>query len=515
MDIIRLFVTAFFGFLSFNSVIGQKATLLNSTIDGFPKVELEFNYRSPILLDTTSVKLVENGKPVLDFTLKKSSTETLFKSKQILIIIENSYWERFDKQLNAVKLLWSEIAGETIGKEDQFFVATFDWSKGNNTLQILNKQGTSSPLDVNDLIQAIVQPTKDGRIHQSTEIYPALIEGVAFLKSLNKQDSVAQAILLFSSEFNNIYNNTQTKTDVVISARNSGIPIYTFRYPYSTKYNLRDIAVNTYGHQLDMSETDNQQVVEWINQIPRRYAGENYILKFESSIAANNDFRDVNLVLSDEESLVLRYQSPSKWNIVWKNKAYRYGIIVFVLLIFGFVIFIGLFLKNRRTKQVESLERIKEETQRAIHQSELKRERENILEEEKVLKKREEEFNYTLQNHFNRLQRSAKLEGAEMVSTEVLKPVFYIGRRPENDILLTSSTVSKVHAVLYYDHIPEILQILNERKFIIIDFDSTNGTFVNGKRIPSISEIKTGVKPYYLNDTDLIQIGDVSITFMD
>lgn len=515
MDINKIIFAALFWILTFNIVIGQKATLQNSNSEEFPLVELEFNYRNPTPLDSIAVKLVENGKPIIDFSLQEIALPTSIKSKQILILIENSYWERFDKQLEKVKLLWSEIAGETIGKEDEVFVATFDWTTGNGTIQLVNQEGTSSPSEVNDLIQAIAQPKKDGRQHQSTEIYPALIEAVSFLKSLNKKDSVAQAVLLFSSEFNNIYNNTQTKTDVIISSRNSGIPIYAFRYPYSTKYNLGDVALNSYGKQLDMSVVDNQQVIQLINQITERYAGRNYILKFESSIDANSDFREVELLVSDEESLKLSYQSPSKWTMIWKNKTYRYGIVLIGLLIIVLIVVLWVKLKRRRSKQIEQIEQINADTKEAIYESELKREKEIRLEEEKALKKLKEAFNNTLQSHFKRLPRPAKLLASQEINADISKPIFYIGRRSENDISLDSSAVSKVHAVIYYDHIPETLKLLNERKFIIIDFDSTNGTFVNGKQIPTLNEIKEGAALCYLNDTDLIQVGDVSITFMD
>lgn len=150
-----------------------------------------------------------------------------------------------------------------------------------------------------------------------------------------------------------------------------------------------------------------------------------------------------------------------------------------------------------------------------LYQSELKRERENRLEEEKELNKQKEAFNKTLQTHFNRLPRPAKLMSSDGIDVEILKPVFYIGRRAENDLSLNSTAVSKVHAIIYYDHAPEVLELLNEKRFVFIDFDSTNGTFVNGNRIPSISEVKSGAKPHRLKDSDLIQMGDASITFMD
>jgi len=506
---------AFFWLLSLNIALSQKTTLSNANIDDFPQVELEFNYKNPVLLDSANIKCLENGKSINNFTLEEKPTNTSIKSKQVLILIENSYWQRFDKQLSQVKQLWSEIAGKVIGKDDEVFIATFDWSKGSNTIHLLNEQAMNSPSQVNDLIQSISAPSKDGRKHKSTEIFPALLEGVSFLNNQNKNDSVAQAILLFSSEFNNIYNNTQTKTDVVISARNSGIPIYPFRYPYSSKYTLQDIAEKTYGYQLDMMEANNEKVIKWINQIPERYAGKNYSLHFESSIDANSDFRDVEIVVSDEESLELRYQSPSKWSVIWKNKSYRFIIIALGVLLVALIIG-GLYLiKKRRSKQVEHLQSIEEDIENVIHQNEVKRTEEKHLQEEIEKQKQKKEFEEELQIHFNRLPRLAKLIPSEGSESEVLKPVYYIGRRSENDLSFNNSSVSKVHAIIYYDHVPDSLQFLNEKQYIIVDFDSTNGTFVNGNLISSLSEVKSGANPQRLTNSDLIQMGEVSITFID
>jgi hypothetical protein len=264
-----------------------------------------------------------------------------------------------------------------------------------------------------------------------------------------------------------------------------------------------------------MMEANNEKVIKWINQIPERYAGKSYILQFESLIDANNNFRNVEIVVSDEESLELSYRSPSKWSVIWKNKSYRYGIIALGVLLIGLMIFLWNRLKKRRNKQLEHIQRVKQDTENVIHQDGMKRAEENRLKEEIVLRKQKEEFDKTLQSHFNRLPRPAKLITSEGIEAEVLNPVFYIGRRSENDLSLNNSSVSKVHAIIYYDHVPDSLQFLNEKQYIIVDFDSTNGTFVNGNLISSLSEVKSGANPQRLTNSDLIQMGKVSITFID
>lgn len=72
------------------------------------------------------------------------------------------------------------------------------------------------------------------------------------------------------------------------------------------------------------------------------------------------------------------------------------------------------------------------------------------------------------------------------------KPVL-IGRDPEADIHLNESNVSRKHAAI---------RNLNER-YILEDLNSTNGTYVNDRRVQSID----------LKDGDLIEIGNFLLTF--
>src|SRR5829696_2876746 len=64
-----------------------------------------------------------------------------------------------------------------------------------------------------------------------------------------------------------------------------------------------------------------------------------------------------------------------------------------------------------------------------------------------------------------------------------------IGRVQGNDIVLPKGNVSKRHSRI----------VLKDGKFIIVDLKSTNGTYVNGRKITS---------PLVIKDADKIYIGD-------
>ncbi len=70
--------------------------------------------------------------------------------------------------------------------------------------------------------------------------------------------------------------------------------------------------------------------------------------------------------------------------------------------------------------------------------------------------------------------------------------MLFVGRTPDNDIVLPNKMVSKLHA--YFCQVPgsEIMQL--------VDMNSTNGTFVNNWRLPP--SVKTNLK-----DADVISFG--------
>ena len=71
-----------------------------------------------------------------------------------------------------------------------------------------------------------------------------------------------------------------------------------------------------------------------------------------------------------------------------------------------------------------------------------------------------------------------------------------IGRVPGNDIVLAKSNISKQHTKI----------VLKGEKFIIVDNNSTNGTFVNNRKVTA---------PQVLKPSDSILIGDYTLRIME
>lgn len=72
-----------------------------------------------------------------------------------------------------------------------------------------------------------------------------------------------------------------------------------------------------------------------------------------------------------------------------------------------------------------------------------------------------------------------------------------VGRTPPNDIVVPHPKVSRSHA---------IIRMLKEGEYYLVDVGSTNGTFLNGRRV---------VTPVQLKNGDAIAVEDCVLTFLD
>jgi len=86
-----------------------------------------------------------------------------------------------------------------------------------------------------------------------------------------------------------------------------------------------------------------------------------------------------------------------------------------------------------------------------------------------------------------------KYEGATLASYEIANEMITIGRSPKNDIQIDSLAVSNFHAA-----VKKVMKV-----YFIEDLNSTNGTFVNEKKIDK----------YELLDGDQVIIGKHSLFF--
>ncbi len=85
-------------------------------------------------------------------------------------------------------------------------------------------------------------------------------------------------------------------------------------------------------------------------------------------------------------------------------------------------------------------------------------------------------------------------DGESTRSPEFAKPEVTLGRRPSNDVVLADAAASGGHARVF----------VTGSALTILDLDSTNGTFVNQRRLRG---------PHVLQPDDVVEIGDTKLRF--
>lgn len=491
----------------------------------YPTILIDFNLRNPKTLDESKILLSENGKPI-EFELEKKSDSTLYSKSTIFILFENSYWNRFEQQRAFGKELFNLVFYDLFDDDITVDLATFDWTVNNEKdFKLVNNKPIKSYNDFKKNINLVEAPVSDGRKHESTEIFPALLDALDYIHG-NKQENTAPALILYSSEFSNIYNNKQTKIDVISKAREYNIPIYTIHYPfYHEKYNLNELSDKTYGKRI-VSNTENieettKTLLKSLQNIPQNASGKNYSLRFKTPNKPDGNTYNINLEISSLEQFTIQYSTPSFFKYFFSKKnniiASVVGMIILLLLILILFILLAKKKKKEREEQEQKLDSIKKDAQESLAKKEEEWETKEKEKEEKQKlaeqKLKENEFLNELNNLFkkSKVYPSISLERGPKV--DINQPIFSIGRASDNTLTIDIQSVSKNHAIVGFAHNPNSLKIDTMKQYALWDLNSTNGTLVNGVSIPTLNDIKSGATAYVLQNNDLVQMGELRFVF--
>jgi hypothetical protein len=491
----------------------------------FPQISIDFSLRNPNVLEKGTFALTENGKPV-DFELLNKPDSVLYLKSTILILFENSHWTRFEKQRNYGKDLFSKVFTNLFENNVNVYLATFDWTIDKaDDFKLLHKDPINDYNQFKETLNKIEKPAKDGRLHESTEIFPAVLDALDFLNSKKSADE-APALLLFSSEFDNFYNKQQTKIDAITKARNLNIPIFTIQYPhYHEKYNLHELSTETFGERVvaDINDVENtaRKLIEKLEKIPSLASGKNYTIQFTTSNKANGNSHILKLDLSQLEQYNIQYSTPAffkyffskKSNIAWVSAV----ALVLILILAGLIIFNNKKKQKEKAEQDQKLQQIKQHSEEALAQKEdewAKREKEK--EENLKLeaqKQKEKEFQKMLNEQFKASKVFPSISLEKGPRLEIDNPVYTIGRADNNCLKIDIQSVSRNHAVIAFAHKPDSLSLDAQKAYFIWDNGSSNGTKVNGKLVPKAEDIKFGKEPYILKNNDLVELGELKFIF--
>jgi len=376
----------------------------------------------------------------------------------------------------------------------------------------------------------------------STNIYDAVIETIKWLQSL---EVPKRKILVLISDGENL-DSKNTLDDAISEAKKSGLTIFSIGSIAETKESkgtLRNI------EQISSATSDGKYYriktpSDMKHIIPLIYSRikEEYILSYYSNAGANTNIKG-SIEVKYNDSIYVRnfsYQAPSK--IVkhapavsfFKTDTFIFGGTGILIILIGLIIFLFVNIskkkKYRAEKEKEKELREKETRENRERFEQLKAEYDELLdtlENQKEISESEKKKIFELESMIENAgktisgavpkidvrRRTMILDGKSAPDIPQIEemPVIIIRNginagkqfqisnfgitigRMEGSIILQDSTISRRHARI----------IFSDNKYIIEDLGSTNGTFVNNRRI-SQQILKNG---------DMLRLGDIEMLF--
>lgn len=482
------------------SIWGQNPQVENLSVrDSFPKMELKVTLRNPQQQPASFFKIKE-GDTVLPVIIKKVEREHPEK-ESLLILVENL--NRKDR-LDFYKAVL-EITLQKVGlKNTKVNIAVFDRVRNDGTRAIfpLLPEYTSDKTELLNAIQAI-QPKNDifGN-NQSADLYHAIYEG---LENLSKRKG-AKHLLVLSTAFNNKWSSHTSSESAKAFAQKNDISVYSLQYRIQgyEHHKLTDLAHANYGAELVTNNV--REASDFLDQIMESLPetkGNQYWLTYTSAQPANGEPFTTTLLMGDQQVEFL-VQTPDRQSWWWYAGA---GL---VLLLATLILILYLRNKNKRSMaEKQELEaKIAEEQQRAQsirqdlgqQENELaalkKQEASKAAEAAKQAFEKEQLAKMKAFGQLPYLQYVAKNgNGLKTLNYTVDKPMFSIGRAPDNDLVLSEKSVSRHHALIHF----------KDDGYYIKDQNSMAGTRINGKKVNGEAKLQAN---------SVLSLGGVDVSFI-
>ena len=529
MKNLNLFLIFFVSLFSFSQVS------FNDEVDitNFPTISFEINNRNPNVIGKSSFvfnesidgEIVESELVKFEVIPDTSSYENY--NKCVLILIEILLHESRKEQNITFLSSIDDILEKVVNEGDEFMIATFAVTYSNDN-KIIKQANTSFTDDVKNLKKDLKQHISSITLSEFNKkpvsnIYDAVIEGVDLLDL--HESSLPKSILILSEERHNI-KITNKSLEAIQLSNDKGIVINSVKYnqvknyqhsisnlvdqTFGTRKILTKTTENLYSLNIDKKNEASSFINEILSTTVKRSKGVNYNI----SLKLQNQLRDgkkrkLHLKVDDSDKIYkLSYKPPGNWVFGQFQTNLLQSIIVTIILLVLLTLSIRLILKkqkDKRNKEMEMLEIQKEkelvrEAQIQSQKKELeeikKKEKERIeIENNKKLKEEEERLineMLTLGNGSFPILKFVDNEN-KTLKFSINKPVLTVGRDVNNIVVINNNNISRNHFKIIFEN----------NEYSIVDNNSTNGIILNGKRIKKSS----------LNNTDIIQIADVTFTY--
>ena len=481
--------------------------------ENYPEISFVWNIANPTALEKSQFVLTEDEEK-RDFDFEVLSDKTIpFQNKSILFLWEDM--ASHSKQTDNTRELLNAFFNKTVFSSlDRFNVAVFN-RKDSGSKSVLMPLLSDFVSDNDRLIRVVSDYKKSERTFKKdehpneTDLYLAINEGIDLLKA-EPSDRVG-IIVVITAGLNMKAAGASTEMETVRkNAVEAGIPVYVVKYvePFGNPPEVNSLAESTYGKTIDLNNGKvNETVLELqdlYKNFDSRCYGQDYKITFTTKAKRDGKTHPIHLTVNKVDQQILPFTAPDMTFKIWVKEHLLLFILLIVLLVGLIVMTILLIVFGAKKRK-----RIADENEKKL-QDQINRqnqERENWMQQqaakeaqqraEAEQKERAEEATRLLQlmqtkNMYPRLRCS---ESGRSFAYSINKPVTKVGRNEDNDVVLSSQTVSKYHAEIRFTG--TAFEIVNK------SISYKQGIVVNGQFFQKVM-LKSG---------DVISLGEAVITF--
>jgi len=483
---------------------------------GYPEIRLQVNTRNPELQPPETFRILEQGvtRPL---RVEPLPVPAATENKVVLFLFEDMLKYHGNQRKDFKKLLKTALP-RFAQPGDLYNIAFFDRNRdGSSPLRFALEEYTSDSGELTGIIDRYNPKPDRFNQQKSSELYHAIYDAITHLKE--KFPGQNKVLVVLSAGKNLDLSNYSSLSDLTAYARQNHIPVYSLQYMVYEHENIDALAKGSYGKAFHIRgtyplkgahdiKTAADSLVAWMKGASSRIKGRDYLLTYRTGYPRDGKVHGAVLQAGDY-SREFQFATPKAGFIATlrenRKTAIAAGTAVLALLLAAFWWLRRKRIRKRlREAQIqrqleEQKKRLREQEEKARRIEEEARKAKEKIEREKQLRMQEaqeKKYRHILQQ----MQGPRGFPVLRLVQKDgyrdipVNRPIFRVGKKDGNHLRISDPTVSGFHFKIIFDN----------GKFYIEDLQSTNGTWVNGRKIDRTE----------LHHNDTIRAGKSSMVFI-
>lgn len=436
-------------------------------------------------------KVIDYDGTILKFKLVKVNEPTQNKDASIFFLIEQSPYTA-GKTLDEIKTGLSEGL-TSLGSKYYVNVGTFGKAAANGGFKPLSIEYTKDAPAAGFMVANIANSPDSTK--RTSDIFKGIDEALDYI--INRKNLPPNRMLFVLGVGLNKSGSPIKADDIIAKAQKNNIAIYSLAYNTGYKYaadNLKRIADQTEGKSKlissapDITNLVQDYVEEYNNRVSNRALIE---LEYETDAPADGKEHTIAIDYQGQRASAIYIAPTSATNFL--NLSLYIIIALVVLALVALSVYFAIAQRRKReannTAQDKRFKDMEEKNQRL--QDEIKKRQLTNPGSDLKAKADPKKTIISTATANPVLTVNTTTQGSQKFN---LKPTkITIGRAQTNDITIAEQSVSSNHAEI----------IIENGNYVLVDLNSTNGTFVNGKRITK----------HPLTNADSIRMGAAELTF--